>query len=122
MATQTQSLGSITVATWYTWVGWYSTIVLTNSSANIGLYVRVDGIAAANTGVPGNYYCNAVESQVLMNQLPYPTPGQLIPGTLLEGNLLANNWLAGLGDTVHFTQISVCPVGSGPGTGTISVE
>jgi hypothetical protein len=122
MATQ-QQINGISVATLYTWSVYYNTIIIVNSSATVGLYVRVDGVAAVNTvGAAGQSYINAVSVQEFENGLPIMTPGQLIPGTLAEGNLTVTSFLANFADTTHPTQVWICPVASGPGTGEVIVQ
>jgi hypothetical protein len=104
----------------YFWPAFYSTIIVVNSAATQGMWVRCDGLAAVGQAA-GCMYINSVTTAVFSNGLPLITPGQLIPGTFAGHNLTATQFLvAGLEDTTNLTQISIASTGTV--TGCIIVE
>lgn len=108
MTAQSQSASVGAAAVSYVWTPYYPTIIVTNPSTTLELFVRTDGTAAV-ANAANNQAVPPSSNAILGNQLPLPQA---------EGI----NVLGLLSDPLHATQVSVIASGAGPTEVTVTVQ
>lgn len=105
------------------WTPRYNSIVITNPSATVFLYVTVDGspaVAAAGAGATNSGVVPPGQTVSFQNSLPFND----ITGTQTVANLLGAAWQAFSGSTdgTHMTQVNIIGSAAGPTLATIEVQ